>query len=119
MAAAILRTDALLQMRVDFDNRTCVRLLRMHEVVNHADEHYSPGDYDRKIHLGKVGDRSGWPAAEEDDQREIANGDDIVGNAKSAFEPPRTPCQASVVRFIDLTGAEDSHRRIGVVQVAA
>jgi hypothetical protein len=106
-------------MRVDFDDRTGVRLLREEKVVCHAEHRHTPCHNTSPVHMYKVRAHLARPEAEEDDESKVADRDDVIGNAPGTFESPRTPCQAAIVGFGDLCFVEDGEGRVGVVQVAA
>lgn len=108
-----------LKMRVNVDNRARVRLLRKHHVVRHTEHQHRACHNDSVVHLIERCMVRRRPATEEDDEKQVANSNNIVRDAKCAFEFPRAPGQAAVVGLVDLSGLEDSHGGVGIVEVAA
>lgn len=109
----------LLQMRIHLHNRARIRLFRKQEIIPHTNQQHRPRNNDRKIHHRKVHKRGLRPAAKEDNKHEIANRNDVIGDAQGAFETPRSPRQAAIVCLVDLAGVEDGHGGVWIVQVAA
>jgi hypothetical protein len=109
----------LLQVRINLNDRSIVRFPREHNVVTHTEQQNRARDNDSKVHLrnGRVVGRR--PAAEEDDEEEVADGDDVVCYAERAFQTPGAPDQAAVIGLVDLAGLEDGHGGMRVVEVAA
>jgi hypothetical protein len=109
----------LLQVRINLDDRSVVRFPREHNVVTHAEQQYRARDNDGEVHLrnGRVVGRR--PAAEEDDEEEVTDGDDVVCYAERAFQTPGAPDQAAVIGLVDLAGLEDGHGGMRIVEVAA
>lgn len=98
-----------LKMRVDVDNRARVRLLRKHHVVRHTEDQHCARHDNGVVHLIERRVISRRPAAEEDDEKEVADSDNVVRDAKCAFEFPRAPGQTAIVGLVDLSGLEDGH----------
>jgi hypothetical protein len=112
-------SDASHDVGVDFDDGTGVRLLREEKVVRHTEHRHTPRHDTSPVHVYKVGAHLAWPEAEEDNEREVADRDDIVGNAPGTLQSPRTPGQATIVGFGNLRFVEDRQRGVRVVQVTA
>jgi len=67
-------------MWTHFHNWSNVRRLCEEKIVRHTEQGDRPGHDTCPIHMHKIGTDLAWPETEEDDQGEIANGDDVVGH---------------------------------------
>jgi hypothetical protein len=108
----------LLEVRVDFNDGAGVCRLREHEVVCHTKRQNHSRDNDSEVHLRERDVIGSRPATEEYNEKQVTDGDNVVGNAKCTFKLPWSPGEASVVGLVDLARAEDGHGGVWVVQVA-
>lgn len=87
-------------MGIYLDNGTCVALSCESDVVHHREGSYTTSDDHSPVHHLSRGVDLGGPEAEEDDEKQVADSDGIVGDTQRALESPGSPCQAAVVGFV-------------------
>ena len=104
-------------MGIYLNNRSTVGLLCVNIVVHDTDQCHASRHYSCPVHVVQIWIHRTGPKAEEDDERQVADGNHIVRYTERSLQPPRPPGQTAVIGFVDLARVED-HKRVGTIQVA-
>jgi hypothetical protein len=111
----------LQRMRSDLrvHQRSRVALPRIRSIIADREDRNTRRDNNRPIHARRTFNlRCRRPEAEEDQQAKVAARHDVVDRAQGALEPPRTPRQTTVLRFV--RGCAEGHDGVLVgIEIAA
>jgi hypothetical protein len=81
--------------RIHLNHRPRIRPLCKKYIVQHTKQRNTARHDAGPIHALESGRGLRGPEAEKDDETEIANGKDVVGDAEGTFETPGAPCQTN------------------------
>ena len=106
-------------MRVNLHERPGVTLSSIRGIIPHGKQRNTCRNNNRPVHLRRtLYLRRSRPEAKEDQQAKIAACYHIIGHPQFALEPPRTPRQTAVVRFVR-GGVEEGIGAVVGIEVAS